>query len=94
MRNLQNKKIRMGEQWDIWCYRYEHEFSWEEEWLRHARWSAAQEATRIEVKFANDRAKQWRKLIADAVEKGEKQARRWSKLPAMWTQADIHPTAG
>eukprot|EP00959_Pyramimonas_sp_CCMP1952_P223262 4667349-Pyramimonas_sp.AAC.1 len=73
----------MGVQWDIWCYRHDHEFSWDDDWLREASWSAAQQATAIEVKFASSRAKQWRKLVAEVIEKGDKQAHRWSKLPTM-----------
>eukprot|EP00959_Pyramimonas_sp_CCMP1952_P171508 3583703-Pyramimonas_sp.AAC.1 len=94
MKNLKSKSLDMGVQWDIWCYRHDHAFSWNDDWLREASWSAAQEATAIEVRFANSRVKQWRKLIAEVIGQGDKQAHRSSKLPTMWMQADIHPTEG
>eukprot|EP00959_Pyramimonas_sp_CCMP1952_P095920 2005394-Pyramimonas_sp.AAC.1 len=84
----------MGVQWGIWCYKYDREFSWGDYWLREASWGVAQEATAIEAKFANSRVKQWRKLIAEVIEKGDKQAHRWTKLPTMWMQADIHSAEG
>eukprot|EP00959_Pyramimonas_sp_CCMP1952_P038226 799815-Pyramimonas_sp.AAC.1 len=65
MQNLKSKRLDMGGAWDIWCYRYDNEFSWDDEWLREASWTAAKEATTLGVKFANSRVKQWRKLIAD-----------------------------
>eukprot|EP00959_Pyramimonas_sp_CCMP1952_P356149 7458627-Pyramimonas_sp.AAC.1 len=65
MQNLKSKRLDMGEAWDRWCYRYDNELSWEGEWFREASWTAAKEATTLEVKFANRRVKQWRKLIAD-----------------------------
>eukprot|EP00959_Pyramimonas_sp_CCMP1952_P452121 9465926-Pyramimonas_sp.AAC.1 len=52
------------------------------------------ETTRIEEDLARSRVRQWKALAAEAVQTGDKKAHIWSKLPASWQQAGIHPARG